>query len=201
MPDIDLLSRHFLGLYFLLIGIHYTATSLGLWRRTGHSAVSYGATGSATWWYRHTFNLFRGAILGVCLARIVWPIDPWLGVFPSLYQPIVLLTGMALLLVSFGLIDYVHSYMHQDWRTGIETRSEHKLLTQGPFARSRNPLFISIIIGQIGFFLALPSVFSLICLLVGVSVIVLQARQEEQTLTRHYGEQYTAYCRRVRRWL
>lgn len=90
MYDIDQLSRHFLGLYFLFIGLHYTSTSLGLWRRTGVSHIRYGTRFSATWWYRQTFNLFRAAILGVCLARIVWPIDPWLGVFPALYQAPVL---------------------------------------------------------------------------------------------------------------
>jgi len=201
MPDIDLLARHFLGIYFLMIGLHYTSTSLGLWRRTGISHIAYGNRGSATWWYRHTFNLFRALILGICLARIVWPIDPWLGVFPLLYQPAVLLTGIILLLASFALIDYVHAYMHQDWRTGIDTRTRQNLLTEGPFGFSRNPLFMAIILGQIGFFLALPSIFSLVCLIVGSTVIMLQARREETTLLERHGDQYRDYQQRVRRWL
>ncbi|UZJ43213.1 isoprenylcysteine carboxylmethyltransferase family protein [Marinimicrobium sp. C6131] len=201
MPDIDQLSRHFLGLYFLFIGLHYTSTSLGLWKRTGISHIRYGSRGSATWWYRQTFNLFRAAILGVCLARILWPIDPWLGVFPALYQAPVLLAGMAMLLVSYSIVSYVHAYMRQDWRSGIDPDKRQPLLTEGPYGRSRNPLFIGIMLGQLGLFLALPSVFTLLCLLVGAAVILLQARREEAALSRTYGVEYQDYRQLVRRWL
>ena len=201
MMDVDTFTRAFLGTYFLLIGLHYTSTSLGLSARTGVSHIHYGARCSATWWYRIVFNLFRAAILGVCLTRIAFPIDPWLGVFTTLYQAPVLLTGVLLLLLSFCLIDYVHAYMHQDWRTGINPDSTSPLLTEGPFAWSRNPLFIGILTGQIGLFLALPSWFTLLCLIVGSLVIVLQTRAEEQTLQQRHGETYDDYRRRVRRWL
>ncbi len=200
MMDADTFTRAFLGTYFLLIGLHYTSTSLGLSSRTGISHIHYGARFSATWWYRHLFNLFRASILGICLARIAFPIDPWLGVFTPLYQPAVLLTGVVLLLVSFCVIDYVHAYMHQDWRTGINPDSNSTLLTEGPFGWSRNPLFIGILTGQIGLFLALPSWFTLVCLIVGTLVIILQARAEERTLRQRHGDSYTHYARRVRRW-
>jgi len=201
MLDIDQLSRHFLGLYFLFIGLHYTSTSVGLWKRTGISHIRYGNRGSATWWYRQTFNLFRAAILGVCLARIVWPIDPWLGVFPALYQAPVLLAGMAMLLVSYSIVSYVHAYMRNDWRSGIDPDKRQPLLTQGPYGLTRNPLFIGIILGQLGLFLTFPSVFTLLCLLVGAVVIVLQARREEVALSLAYGTEYQDYRLLVRRWL
>jgi protein-S-isoprenylcysteine O-methyltransferase Ste14 len=201
MYDIDQLSRHFLELYFLFIGVHYTSTSVGLWKRTGISHIRYGNRGSATWWYRQTFNLFRAAILGVCLARIVWPIDPWLGVFPALYQAPVLLAGMAMLLVSYSIVSYVHAYMRNDWRSGIDPDKRQPLLTQGPYGLTRNPMFIGIILGQLGLFLTFPSVFTLLCLLVGAVVIVLQARREEVALSRAYGVEYQDYRLLVRRWL
>lgn len=199
--DIETFTRAFLGIYFLLIGLHYTSTSLGLSARTGFSHIHYGARFSRTWWYRHVFNLFRAAILLVCLARIAFPIDPWLGILTPLYQPAILLSGVFLILVSFCVIDYVHAYMHQDWRTGINPDEDSPLLTQGPFARSRNPLFVGIMIGQLGLFLALPSLFTLLCLVVGVTIVMLQARAEEQTLRQRHGEAYTEYARKVRRWL
>ena len=52
-----------------------------------------------------------------------------------------------------------------------------------------------------GFFLALPSVFSLECLLAGVTVLVRQARVEEKALAELFGEAYEAYRRQVPRWL
>lgn len=201
MLDIELFVRHFLGFYFLLIGIHYTSVALGLRRRSGTSHIKYGATGSATWWNRQLFNVFRAFILGVCLVRIVWPIDPWLGVIPFLYQPPVLVAGVLLLLAAYGGIAYVHSYMREDWRSGIDDRKHQPLLTEGPFGRSRNPLFLAIMLGQLGFFLALPSVFTLVCLLVGVAVLIRQAGREEQSLATTFGDDYQKYRQRVPRWI
>lgn len=201
MFDVELFVRHFLAVYFLLIGVQYSSVALGLWRRTGISHINYGPRGSRTWWYRQTFNAFRATILGIVLARVVWPIDAGLGIFPVLYQPAILLAGVLALLVSFGLIGYVHSYMRQDWRSGIDPGKRQPLLTEGPFGRSRNPLFLAIMLGQVGFFLALPSVFSLVCLLAGIVVLVGQSYREEVTLTSIYGQAYEVYRQRVPKWL
>lgn len=201
MSAVELFVRHFLAVYFLMIGLHYTSRSLGLFERMRFSHIHYGERGSGVWWHRQLFNIFRASILGICVGRVFFDIDPWLGVFAGLYQSPILIAGVLALLASFSLIDYVQAYMHQDWRTGIDDRQQGALITTGPFRRSRNPLFMAIILGQIGFFMALPSVFSLVCLIVGVAVIVRQARAEEQALSRLYGDDYTAYLTRVPRWL
>jgi len=201
MTVIEPAVRVFLGIFFLMIGLQFAARTLGLYARMGFSHIHYGRAGSATWWHRHTFNLFRAAILLVCLARIAVDLNPWLGVFPALYQGPVLLAGTLLLLVSFTAVNYLQAYMHEQWRSGIdEQRGQGILLTTGPFGRSRNPLFIAVMAGQLGFFLALPSVFSLVCLITGALVITRQAREEEKALARRFGEQYRAYCSRVPRW-
>lgn len=201
MSSVDLLVTHFLGIYFLMIGLHYTSRSLGLFERMRFSHINYGSRGSGTWWHRHIFNGFRAAILVVCVLRIFVDIDPWLGVFDALYQPVILGAGALLLLASFCLVDYVQAYMHEDWRSGIDCERQGHLITTGPFHRSRNPLFMAIMLGQLGFFLALPSVFSLICLVAGVVVIMRQARSEEAALLAMYGEDYRDYLSRVPRWL
>ena len=198
---IELFTRHFLGVFFLLIGVLFTARALGLYARLGRSQIHYGDRGSGTWWNRQLFNLFRGAILGVCLGRIALPIDPWLGIIPWLYQPPVLLIGVGLLLVSFAMASYIQAYLHVDWRSGIDQEHPPALVTSGPFSRSRNPTFIAIILGQIGFFLALPSLFSLLCLIVGVVVVRRQAKAEEAALEKLYDEDYQRYRQQVPRWL
>lgn len=198
---IEPLVRHFLGIFFLMIGLQFAGRTLGLYRRLQFSHINYGERGSAPWWHRHTFNVFRAAILGVCVVRIFVDVDPWLGVFDSLYQGWILLVGMMLLLASYSAVNYLQAFMHEDWRSGIDPHGDRqKLLTSGPFARSRNPLFLAVMTGQLGFFLALPSVFSLVCLVVGVVVIMRQAREEEKALARQFGKAYDDYRARVRRW-
>ncbi|MBZ2167488.1 methyltransferase family protein [Marinobacter sp. F4216] len=201
MDLIEPLVRHFLGIFFLMIGLQFSSRSLGLYRRMGFSHINYGARGAAPWWHRQTFNVFRALILGVCLIRIFADIDGVLGVFDSLYQWPVLLLGLVFLLVSYTAVNYLQAFMHEEWRSGIDPRNDERtLITCGPFGKSRNPLFIAVMTGQLGFFLALPSVFSLVCLIVGVWVVTRQAREEEKDLLQKFGEAYEHYRARVPRW-
>ena len=62
-------------------------------------------------------------------------------------------------------------------------------------------MFLSILLGQFGFFLALPSVFTAVCLAVGVVVIIRQAMAEERALAAHFGVAWHEYEGRTRRWL
>ena len=201
MESIEPLVRYSLGLFFLMIGLQFSGRSLGLFQRMHFSHINYGKRGSAPWWHRHIFNVFRAFILGVCLVRIFADIDGWLGLFGWLYHWPVLLVGMLLLLASFTAANYLQAYMHEEWRSGIDPRKDQrKLLTSGPFSRSRNPLFLAVMMGQFGFFLALPSVFSLVCLVAGVLVITRQAREEEKALAVMFGEDYERYRVSVPRW-
>jgi protein-S-isoprenylcysteine O-methyltransferase Ste14 len=201
MEFIEPLVRHFLGIFFLMIGLQFAGRSIGLSQRMHFSHINYGERGSAPWWHRHTFNVFRALILGICVVRIFADIDGWLGVFGPLYAWPVLLIGMLLLIASFTTVNYLQAYMHEDWRSGIDPREDRrKLLTDGPFSRSRNPLFLAVMAGQLGFFLALPSAFSLVCLVAGVLVITRQAREEEKALADKFGEDYERYRVRVPRW-
>lgn len=195
------LVRYFLGIFFLMIGLQFTSRSLGLYARMGFSFINYGPRTSAGWWHRHIFNVFRALILLVVVARVFVDIDPWLGVFDSLYHGPVLVTGMVLLMLSFSLVNYLQAYMHEDWRSGVDPRQNRHLLTGGPYSRSRNPVFMAVMLGQLGFFLAVPSVFSLVCLIAGVIVLTRQARVEEKALAELFGDAYKAYRRRVPRWL
>ncbi len=77
-----------------------------------------------------------------------------------------------------------------------------RLLSEGPFRVSRNPLYIGMLImyvgggllwGNVWFFLLMP----LLVAWLQFGII----RHEEQLLRKHFGEDYIEYCRKVRRWL
>jgi protein-S-isoprenylcysteine O-methyltransferase Ste14 len=77
-----------------------------------------------------------------------------------------------------------------------------RLLTEGPFRISRNPLYIGILVMYLGISLIWGSVWAL--LLSPMLVVLLQLgiiRHEEQLLLKHFGTDYEQYCKKVRRWL
>jgi len=98
---------------------------------------------------------------------------------------------MLLSLVSFG----------RSFRVGIDVERPDRLVTTGIFAFSRNPIYAAFIMVLLGQFLVFPNWVPLAYLLAGSVVIHRQVLREEAFLRQHYGDEYAAYCRRVRRYV
>lgn len=195
-------TRWFLAVYFLAVATFYTVRILAEKARAGTSPVFSGEPGTVHFATHMTFRVFRVAILVACCARLAWPgFDTYLGPIPIVWHPAALLTGDALLLASFTAVLYIHFYLGKDWRSGTCQGSEARLITSGPFAVCRNPMMLFVMTAQIGLFLALPSVFTLICLAAGLWAVLAQVRVEEQMLEARYGAAYQAYVSQTPRWL
>ncbi len=196
---IDLFTRYFLGGYFTFIALFYS-TKL-IMNRTGKTITFLGKVGSAHWYGHITFRVFRLAIWWVCLARIFYPqIDIYIGVFEPLMASVINLVGLGLMVAGFGLIFTCHNLLKQHWRLGIDELGPEKLVTTGIYSRSRNPIFLGVLIGQFGFLLALPSVFSLVCLSLGIVSVISQIKLEEAHLRKYLKEPYLSYCKTVPRY-
>ena len=88
-------------------------------------------------------------------------------------------------------------------RTSIVPRREPAALVQsGLFRLSRNPIYLADAILLAGFYISWDALIALP--LVAVFMVVIQRRfilDEEARLSRVFGEDYTDYVARVRRWL
>jgi protein-S-isoprenylcysteine O-methyltransferase Ste14 len=188
----------FLAVYFIIIGVHYTATAMGLKHRDGRSRVYYGSIGSRTWVIRWVFNVFRLAILLFMVGRLVYPaIDNLLVPVTMPFAPYVRSVGALMMLIGFFFISYSHAYMAGQWQSGLNP-DEFKLLEQGPYRRCRHPIFSAVMLGMLGLALALPSAFTLVCLIAGVAALTRQAAEEERRLM--VKPDYRAYLRRTGKW-
>lgn len=195
-------SRWFLAGFFVLVAAFYTVRILIARARTGRSPVSMGRPGTRHYLNYLLFRIFRIAILVVCVARAIEPgLDPYLFPIRPLWQPWPIIAGNALLAGSFLAVLGVQAYMGEHWRSGIDEVRPGRLITEGPFAWSRNPIALLIQTAQLGLFLSLPSVFTLVCLVVGVWVMQNQVRLEEADLKHRLGDAYRAYQARTPRWL
>jgi protein-S-isoprenylcysteine O-methyltransferase Ste14 len=88
-------------------------------------------------------------------------------------------------------------------RTGLLPGQEtSRLMTSGPFAVSRNPLYLGLASLYVGICLLVPSVWGLLLLPLAVAAVDWGAiRPEESFLRRQFGASYEEYAQRVRRWL
>lgn len=104
------------------------------------------------------------------------------------------IAGLSLLLwtlVSFG----------RSFRVGIDQEHPDQLITTGSFALSRNPIYVAFAMILLGQFLIFSNWILLIYLVAAAWLFHRQVLREETFLKQHYGQNYAAYCRRVRRYL
>jgi protein-S-isoprenylcysteine O-methyltransferase Ste14 len=108
--------------------------------------------------------------------------------------------GWILLILSLILVWIAQSHMRDSWRIGIDEENKTDLITTGFFSLSRNPIFLGIMIANVGLFLALPNAFTLLIVSLSTISINTQIRIEEEFLSQEFGATYSAYQKRVSRW-
>ena len=131
--------------------------------------------------------------------------------FPAIYQllgPVALIShkpfqllGMAIMIIALPWIVIAQSQMGASWRIGIDHDEKTEFIENGLFRHSRNPIFVGVIFLSFGFFLVLPNPLTLTILMLDIALIQIQVAMEEQFLTETHGEEYTKYCKHVRRWV
>ncbi|MDF2178883.1 isoprenylcysteine carboxylmethyltransferase family protein [Aliiglaciecola sp. CAU 1673] len=195
-------TRYYLAGFYTFVAAFYTARILIRQKAEARAMVHPGGRGSVTWWNHMLFRVFRVSIWLICVLRCFYPsLDDYLGVAATLQTLPVLLMGLILLTMGFGFTLVVHFHLGSQWRSGIDPQGPERVLTQGVYHYSRHPMFVGVGISQLGFFLALPSVFTAICLLVGWTTLYRQALAEEQHLQERFSDAYRQYQASTPRWL
>ena len=81
----------------------------------------------------------------------------------------------------------------------LAPRTKH-LMTDGPYAFSRNPMLLGVYIYDIGVLIWLMNGWPLAVFAAEVVLLTLQVRSEERRLEADFGEEYKAYKQRVPRY-
>jgi len=100
------------------------------------------------------------------------------------------LIGFILSLVGFG----------DSFRVGIDDKNPSKLITGGMFAISRNPIYLCFVILLVGLFLIHSNMLIAATAVFFTVMIHRQILREEAFLEKHYGEEYSVYRKKVRRY-
>jgi len=89
----------------------------------------------------------------------------------------------------------------KSFRVGIDENTKDKLITNGTFSISRNPIYLAFITFFTGIFLAYPNIITLLFIILISLTIHRQILREEKFLKDHYGNEYEEYRGKVRRYL
>ena len=107
-----------------------------------------------------------------------------------------LLCASSLVWFGFALKSFGDSF-----RVGIDEKQPDKLVTAGMFGISRNPVYVAFIAFLFGMLCMYPNLSVFLGAAALFSALHRQILREEKFLRGHYGEEYKAYCIRVRRYL
>jgi len=168
----------------------------GVWR--GARRESGRTTGIATGWLRSATFYFLSAALffGICYlgwVRLPWIVSPqtrlWMLIFGSLsYFP-----GMALVLagrLTLGKYYFVSTGL------GAQLFAGHRLITSGPYAFVRHPMYTGIFLAAIGSLLVYFT-WTTLFLVCFAPLTMVRAWREEKVLAAEFGEEWWAYRERV----
>ena len=181
----------------VLLFIACAVTRTALLRRRGVRAMVFGETDKSDYLLVIGFiALIYSAVarpLGLpmwgMLLKPFWKVSVpgWIGVCLC----ILALIGLIITLISFG----------DSFRVGIDEKTPSKLITGGVFAISRNPIYSCFFLMLAGQFLVHRNIVITAAAIFFMAMIHRQILREEKFLKKHYGEEYAAYCEKVRRYI
>jgi protein-S-isoprenylcysteine O-methyltransferase Ste14 len=141
--------------------------------------------------------LFIGVIAIAALTTDMLPL-PW----PGLNDAPAHWLGLGFGVVGVLLIMFAIRALRAHGTTILADQTASVLVTSGPYARFRNPIYL----GEVLLLLAAAEVtksvwFVVAALAFGVLVTALQIVPEERHLERQFGDAYLDYKMRTRRWI
>lgn len=188
-----------LGLYLVGLAFAFGWRTLAQWRATGDTGLRLdtGPAGSITWWAK---LLFMAALL----LGAAGPAAAAAGAdrVTVLDHGPIRVVGLVLAVAGVAATLAAQLAMGTSWRVGVDPTERTRLVTTGPFALARNPIFTAMTATSLGLAAMVPNPISLAATVVLVASIELQVRAvEEPYLARTHGSAYTAYAARVGRFL
>ena len=112
--------------------------------------------------------------------------------------------AVGLILYGLGLVATLIAQvaMGRSWRIGVDDSERTDLVTAGPFALVRNPIFSAMFLAFLGLVLLAPNAAALLGFAALVAAVELQVRfVEEPYLLEAHGVRYADYASRVGRFL
>jgi protein-S-isoprenylcysteine O-methyltransferase Ste14 len=141
--------------------------------------------------------LLIALIAAAALATQLWPL-PWPGINDAPAHWVGIGFGVA----GIGLIVWAMRTLVKNGTTYLPAAATSALVTTGPFARFRNPIYLGDTLVLLGTAEITKSIwFVAAAFIFGVLVTILQIIPEERYLERQFGDAYLDYKSRTRRWI
>jgi protein-S-isoprenylcysteine O-methyltransferase Ste14 len=113
----------------------------------------------------------------------LWPVGLW---------PFWL--GAAVTIAGLLFAVWARQHLGSNWSRSVTIKQGHELITAGPYAVVRHPIYTGVLTGLLGTAIALSQVRGFIVLVLFFLAFWIKLRLEEQWMRSQFGETYAAYA-------
>ena len=133
-------------------------------------------------------------ILRALTFLIVIVLLPWLyrQLWPSGIWPFWI--GAAVTVVGLLFAVWARQHLGSNWSHAVTVKQGHELITTGPYALVRHPIYTGILTGFLGTAIALSQVRGVIGFVLIFLVLWAKLRTEEEWMRSQFGETYATYA-------
>ena len=136
------------------------------------------------------------------LGVIAWMVDPGRMAWSSVSLPAWLRwTGVGVIASACGLLVWTFRCLGKNLTDTVVTREKHTLVIHGPYRWVRHPFYDSAALLMVAVSLIAANWFLFVTGVVGVFLLIIRTRTEEQNLVARFGDSYRAYMDRTGRFL
>ncbi|HKV80878.1 MAG TPA: isoprenylcysteine carboxylmethyltransferase family protein [Candidatus Sulfotelmatobacter sp.] len=119
----------------------------------------------------------------------------YLQLWPAGFWPFWL--GAAVTVAGLLFAIWARAHLGTNWSSSITIKQGHELITSGPYAVVRHPIYTGILTGFLGTVIALSQVRGLIAFVLIFLMLWLKLRTEEQWMRSQFGETYATYAHKT----
>jgi len=147
------------------------------------------------WWYAIVRAI---GSLSLIAFLVLYAINPsWMGILSLPFPVWLRWAGVALGVCSFGLYAWAQATLGKAWSPHLQMREEHGLITTGPYAWIRHPIYLALLVFLTGIALSTANWFFIALLVVSIIVLALRIPKEEQMMIEEFGEAYKEYVEKT----
>lgn len=176
-------------------------TILISWRANGRFPIYFQSAETPFGFVHRVLNLVLTGYGVLALLFVFWP-DGYrhLPTFSFLQTDGVRWTGAMLGALGLAIAWIGQRQMGPSWRFGFSDQQAPPLVTTGFFRICRNPIYLGTLAIPGGLFLIMADALTFCCWMLGVVLIGVLVRLEEQYLRSVHGPDYAAYVERTGRF-
>jgi protein-S-isoprenylcysteine O-methyltransferase Ste14 len=105
--------------------------------------------------------------------------------------------GTAITIAGLLFSVWARLFLGRNWSRSVTIKQDHELITSGPYALVRHPIYTGILAGFLGTALAIAQVRGFLAFFLILIALSFKLRLEEQWMHSHFGKIYEDYARGV----